>query len=137
VAQTADWVPPHLYATIKAAYEHKGFSFVKVKTRCTKFMAQQGKEMAADHEHFKMLEHANGIPVDEGLKRLYPNLVEHDPSDIHQARALSEDSENNYLGLFFRDKDAYHYDQYGAADIGYPVETKLTAVEDELDRFAI
>ena len=33
VAQTADWVPAHLYQTIRAAYKHKGFSFVRVLQR--------------------------------------------------------------------------------------------------------
>ena len=27
VAQTADWIPAHLFETLKAAYHHKGFSF--------------------------------------------------------------------------------------------------------------
>ncbi|MCB0572928.1 MAG: hypothetical protein KDC66_24335, partial [Phaeodactylibacter sp.] len=30
VAQTADWVRGHLYATIKAGYEHQGFSFIRI-----------------------------------------------------------------------------------------------------------
>jgi 2-oxoglutarate ferredoxin oxidoreductase subunit beta len=37
VAQTVDWNPPHLYATIKAAHAHKGASFVRVLQRCPHF----------------------------------------------------------------------------------------------------
>ena len=37
VAQTAEWVPAHLYATLQAAYQHKGFSFVRILQRCPVF----------------------------------------------------------------------------------------------------
>jgi len=37
VAQTADWVPAHLYATLQAAYAHNGFSFIRILQRCPKF----------------------------------------------------------------------------------------------------
>ena len=35
VAQTAEWIPPHLFATIRAAYRHRGFAFVRVFQRCS------------------------------------------------------------------------------------------------------
>ncbi|MEK8036181.1 MAG: thiamine pyrophosphate-dependent enzyme, partial [candidate division NC10 bacterium] len=34
VAQTGDWVPAHLYATLLAAYRHRGFAFVRILQRC-------------------------------------------------------------------------------------------------------
>jgi 2-oxoglutarate ferredoxin oxidoreductase subunit beta len=37
VAQTAEWIPSHLYATLQAAYHHKGFAFVRVLQRCPEF----------------------------------------------------------------------------------------------------
>jgi 2-oxoglutarate/2-oxoacid ferredoxin oxidoreductase subunit beta len=37
VAQTAEWVPAHMYATLRAAYRHRGFSFVRILQRCPVF----------------------------------------------------------------------------------------------------
>ena len=34
VAQTAEWIPAHLYATLRAAYHHKGLGFVRILQRC-------------------------------------------------------------------------------------------------------
>ena len=34
VAQTAEWAPAHLYATLRAAYRHRGLTFVRVLQRC-------------------------------------------------------------------------------------------------------
>src|SRR5580765_2261642 len=34
VAQTAEWVPAHLYATLRAAYHHRGLAFVRILQRC-------------------------------------------------------------------------------------------------------
>ena len=37
VAQTAEWIPAHLFATLQAAYRHRGFAFVRVLQRCPVF----------------------------------------------------------------------------------------------------
>ncbi len=34
VAQTAEWVPAHLFATLRAAYQHRGLAFVRILQRC-------------------------------------------------------------------------------------------------------
>ncbi|MBK6487772.1 MAG: hypothetical protein IPF98_13045 [Gemmatimonadetes bacterium] len=37
VAQTAEFVPAHLYATLRAAFHHRGLSFVRILQRCPVF----------------------------------------------------------------------------------------------------
>ena len=130
-------MPAHLYATIKAAYEHPGFSFVKVIMRCTKFMPDLIQELTGDREHTHLLSHEKGIPVDEATSRLYKNQLEHDPSDINQARRLAEIEDIRYLGLFYQNKEAKRYDEYGAHNLGLPKEEKLAAINREFDRYAI
>lgn len=137
VAQTVDWVPAHLYATIRAAYEHPGFSFVKVIMRCTKFMPELIEEMTSDRSRLHFLTHENGIPVDESLRRLYPNARAHDPSDIKEARHLAESEDLMYLGLYYQDKKAMRYDEYGAHNLGASFNEKIEAIDLELDRYAI
>src|ERR1035437_679177 len=64
VAQTAEWLPPHLFATLKAAYEHPGFSFVRVLQRCPKFMQDLYETTISDQSALTLLTHENGIKLD-------------------------------------------------------------------------
>jgi 2-oxoglutarate/2-oxoacid ferredoxin oxidoreductase subunit beta len=137
VAQTADWAPAHMYATIKAAHEHKGFSFVRIVMRCTHFMPELCEELTTDREHICLLEHENGIRVDESTAKVFSHKLEHDPTEINRARILAEDPRFTYLGLFYQDKEAPRYDLYGASNLGFPVDRKIDAINKELDKFAI
>jgi len=136
VAQTADWVPGHLYNTIKAAHEHKGFSFVKISMRCPKFMGDFAKKKVNERDHVQLLMHENGIPVDETTSKMFAHQPL-DPSDINAARAIAEDVETTYLGLLYQNKEALRYDLYGAHNTGYSVEDKMAAIEKRLDQYAI
>lgn len=137
VAQTADWIPGHLYATIKAAHEHQGFSFVKIMMRCTKFLPEQAKQMVGDKEHMTLLQHPDGIEVDMATANLFKHTVQHDPKDINKAREYSEDPDMFYLGLYYQDKTAPRYDLYGAHNLGATPEQKLKVLEEEFDKFAV
>jgi 2-oxoglutarate ferredoxin oxidoreductase subunit beta len=137
VAQTADWIPGHLYATIKAAHEHKGFSFVKIVMRCSKFMGDVVNKMTADRDFLHLLEHEDGIQVDEATANIFRHKEAHDPSDLNAARRLAENGNDTHLGLFYHNPDAVCYNDYGAATIGATPEQKITAINTELDRYAI
>ncbi|MCO6480160.1 MAG: hypothetical protein J5I94_26205 [Phaeodactylibacter sp.] len=137
VAQTADWVPGHLFATIKAAYEHPGFSFIKVIMRCSKFMGPLVEEMTTNRDAISILAHENGIQADDGTLRAYKKHHIHDPSDINAARELAEDKETSYLGLFYQNKEALRYDLYGAHNLGFTPEEKIAAVNAQLDKYAV
>lgn len=137
VAQTADWVPGHLFETIKAAHEHKGFSFVRILMRCTKFMPDLSKELTSDRDHFHVLEHPDGIPVDERTRKFFSNFQEHDPTDIHQAREFAEKKEGIYIGLFYQNKKALRYDLYGAHNLGKNPQHKIREINLELDKYAV
>jgi len=137
VAQTADWVPGHLFATIKAAHEHPGFSFVKIIMRCSKFMKPLIDEMTKDREHLYLLKDEKGIQVDESTARIFTHQKAHDPSDIHAARELAEDEATHYLGLFYQNKEALRYDLYGAHNLGQSPEDKMSAINAQLDRYAV
>ncbi len=137
VAQTADWIPGHMYNTIKAAHAHQGFSFVKIIMRCPKFMADKVKKFVSDRDNVIMMTHENGIPVDDVTARSFANHVEHDPSDLDMARTLAAHPERHYLGLFYQDKAALRYDLYGAHNLGYSVEQKIAAINAKMDQYAV
>lgn len=137
VAQTADWNPAHMYETVKAAYEHKGFSFVHILQRCPVFMPQLVEELTGNRDALCLLDHENGIKMPEELAKSFKHIKEHDPSDLNAARQLADDREYIYLGLLYQNKDVERYDEYGAHNLGFTAEEKEAALNAELDKFAV
>ena len=137
VAQTVDWNPAHMYETIKAAYEHKGFSFVHIIQRCPAFQQKLVDEFTSNRDGLCLVNHENGIGLDEEVAKTFKNSIEHDPSDINAARQLAEDAEYIYLGLFYQNKEAMSYSDYGAHNLGFTVEEKEAALNTEFDKYAI
>ncbi|HXV76606.1 MAG TPA: thiamine pyrophosphate-dependent enzyme [Candidatus Polarisedimenticolaceae bacterium] len=137
VAQTLDWNPPHLYATLAEAHRHRGLSFVRVLQRCPHYLEGAWDGVQRDPTRVLLLTHANGIPLDESLARPFTNRVEHDPSDLARGRELAAREDVVPIGLFFRDEDAERYDELSAAGLGMSTAEKLGRIEAELERFVI
>ena len=137
VAQTADWNPAHMYETIKAAYEHKGFSFIHVLQRCPIFQASLVEELTTNKDAMCYLEHENGITVSDEIAKTFKHQVSHDPTNLSAARDLAMNEDKVYLGLFYQNKSAMCYDDYGASNIGYTVEQKEEALNIELDKYLV
>lgn len=106
VASTADWLPDHFVSTLKAAYAHKGFSFVHVLQRCPHFDPENFDNKSS--AWFSFLAHENGIPAD---KRLIEKtaIVAHDPADHEEAFRIAN-SPRAHFGLFYRNPDKPCYD---------------------------
>lgn len=137
VAQTADWNPAHMYETIKAGFEHKGFSFIHIIQRCPVFQAGLAQEMTSNKDAMCYLHHENGIRVSDDVARTFSHQLSHDPSDLKSARDLAMDTETVYMGLFYCDKNAPRYDDFGASNLGFTVEEKQAVLKAEFDRYAI
>jgi len=137
VAQTVDWNPVHLQATLLAAYRHKGMSFVRILQRCPTFSDSVYEEMQADPNRIALLKHENGIPTNDTLSRMYSQQVAHDPSNLVEAQRLASQHDPLPIGLFFHNPDAVRYDHYTQQGIGTTVAHKAAAVEQQLDRFTI
>ncbi len=137
VAQTIDWNPPHLYATIKAAHEHKGTSFVRVLQRCPHFTSHIFADAQDDLRHVQLLTHADGIGMDDAVTRLFPNRTVHDPHDLTEARRLADQTDVYTIGLFYRNENASRYDQTTSRGLGMSAAEKVAAVDRALNRFLV
>jgi len=137
VAQTVDWNPIHLYATLNAAYEHKGTSFVRIFQRCPTYTADVFVEPQRNPDLLLALEHPNGVPLDPALQRMFKNRATHDPSDIAGARVLADRTDLIPIGLFYWNPDAPVYDTYTNRGIGMEAATRLAALDKELDHFTV
>lgn len=138
VAQTVDWAPAHLSATIAAAWEHPGFSFVRVVTRCPHFLGEEAKSMIRDREHLVLLTHEKGIQPGEKGEQYFRNRRSHHPGDLQAARQLaSEQNEHLFVGLFYQNQGASRYDLYGMSAADKSIQEKREAIERQFDAFAI
>src|SRR5205085_762483 len=137
VAQTVDWNPPHLYATIKAAYEHQGTSFIRILQRCPHFTSHVYAPAQQDLSQVLLMDHENGITLDEPLKKIFRNRVEHNPSNLSEARELADRDDVYPIGVFYKTNNAFRYDQVTQQGLQTTAAEKLAAVEKALDRFTV
>lgn len=135
VAQTAEWVPAHLFATLQAAYHHKGFSFVRILQRCPHFTPDLFTDAVKEPDTVEILAHPEGIVV-PGLEKIYTNQVRHDPSNLNGARELAEDMESIRLGLFFRDESRPRYDETRTIP-KHTAREKMDLLNEEFDNYAV
>ena len=137
VAQTVDWNPGHMMATLEAAYQHQGFSFVRIIQRCPHFAKGLHDAEQTNPDSTLYLNHERGITLPEEQARIYKNRAEHDPSDLVAGVAHATEKELIPIGLFYHDPECMRYDDIGAANIDTTPEHKLATIHRELDRFAV
>jgi len=135
VAQTAEWIPSHLYATLRAAYTHRGLGFVRILQRCPMYTPSLYEKALKDPSLVELLVHDNGINVPE-LDGVYTNRRAHDPSDLNAARALAEDGERIKLGVFFKDEKRPCYDEM-RRPVKISAAERVTRLNAELDKYVV
>jgi len=135
VAQTADWAPGHLFATLKAAFHHPGFSFVRILQRCPIWTMSIFREAVQQPKVTELLVHPDGIR-DPGSEDLYKNHVEHDPLDLDLARTLAGEDHAVRLGLYFCDPSLPRYDAIRQVT-ARTAEARMDVLNSELDRHAV
>ena len=98
VAQAVDWIPEVLFDIVKAAYHHKGLSFVRIIQRCPEWLPKALDPWMHDPNKVQLLNHENGLQFSAGLSRVYKNQLEHDPSNIDRAREIASSTTSSRSG---------------------------------------
>jgi 2-oxoglutarate ferredoxin oxidoreductase subunit beta len=135
VAQTAEWAPAHMYATLLAAYRHKGFSFVRILQRCPVFTPLIFQSAVKEASRIALLVHEDGVLVPE-LDKIYPRKIQHDPHDISAARSLAEQTEYVTLGLFFKDPSRPRYEDTRRV-APHSQKERMELLQQEFARYAV
>jgi len=135
VAQTAEWAPAHLYATLRAAHAHRGLSFVRILQRCPVYSSAIYQAAVQDPARVALLVHDDGVMVPE-LEKLYRTQIRHDPHDLAAARQIAEDTEQVHLGVLFRDPSRPRYEEIRRV-VSRSAEERVKLIEAELDRYAV
>jgi 2-oxoglutarate ferredoxin oxidoreductase subunit beta len=137
VAQTVDWNPAHLQATLLAGYEHPGLAFIRILQRCPVFMPGNFDAVQATPEDLLLLEHDDGVQLPEAVRKTLPTRVAHDQSDIGAARAVAERTDVIPIGVLFQDRNRPRYDLMTSAGMGMTIPEKARGLEAELERFEV
>lgn len=135
VAQTAEWMPAHLYATLAAAYRHNGFAFVRILQRCPVFTGDIYQDAVRNPDMIEMLEHPDGVEVPD-LHQIYKNISRHDPRNMDAARELAEKTDRIRVGVFFRDESRPRYEETRHLPL-HTTEEKIGILNQELDKYAV
>ncbi len=137
VAQAVDWIPELLYEIVKAAYHHRGFSFVRIVQRCPEWLPKIWDPWLHDPQRILLLRHPNGLQPGADLARVYRNQTEHDPSNLARARELASDADRIPVGILYRNPSVPCYEELR---LGRQLRTKAyvkAGLEAELDKFTI
>lgn len=137
IAQAVDWIPDLLYEVIRAAYRHKGMSFVRILQRCPEFMPGMFDPWIQDPKRMLLLSHADGVTVPAALAKIYPNVRAHDPSDRVAARAIADEEDPIPVGILYRDASAPRYEELRHAGEPRTADRIARGLAAELDRFTI
>jgi 2-oxoglutarate ferredoxin oxidoreductase subunit beta len=135
VAQTADWIPDHLYETILAGYRHKGLAFIRILQRCPQYTGGIFAEAVRNPPLNELLVHPDGIKI-EGVKELYKNHVYHDPSDLVEAHRIAANPARLLFGLYYKNESAPCLEDVRRVP-SRSVEEKIEILNTELDRYAV
>jgi len=96
LAQTIDWNPAHLYETIKAAHDHRGFSLVNIIQRCPVYSPEAYEHLQQDQS-------------EKNILRLFPNQQEHDPSNMSKAYEFALPEMPKPVGLLYHNPEVPCY----------------------------
>jgi 2-oxoglutarate ferredoxin oxidoreductase subunit beta len=98
-------VPEVLYDILRAAYKHRGFSFVRVLQRCPEFMPKAFDPWLHDPQRTMLLTPCRRAAAEPEPASAYRNQREHDPSNIDQAREIASMDEPIPVGILYRNPD--------------------------------
>jgi len=137
VAQTVDWIPEILYEVVRAAYFHKGFSFVRIVQRCPEWLPKLFEPVLHDPKKVLLLHHENGLAISPALAKVYPVQERHDPANLDRAREIASSQGPIPVGILYRNPEIPCYE-----DLRVSAELRTTAriksgLEGELDKFTV
>ena len=137
VAQAVDWIPETLYDIVKAAYHHRGMSFVRIIQRCPEWLPKMWDPFLHDPSRILMLTHEDGVQLSPALTKVYRNQEQHDPSNLDRARKLASNSDQIPVGILYRNPDVPCYEELRYSAEPRPVEYIKAGLEAQFDKFTI
>ncbi|HXE49520.1 MAG TPA: thiamine pyrophosphate-dependent enzyme [Ramlibacter sp.] len=137
VAQAVDWIPESLFEIVKAAYHHKGLSFVRIIQRCPEWLPTALDPWMNDPNRVQLLRHADGLQPSAGLSKIYKQQIEHDPINIDRAREIASQADNIPVGILYRNPSVPCYEDLRRSDRLVTPEWTRSGLNAELDKYTV
>ena len=137
VAQAVDWAPDMLYDIVKAAYRHRGLSFVRIVQRCPEWLPQSLDPWMHDPSKVQVLHHADGLQPSAGTSKLYKNQVEHDPINIDRAREIASQQDVIPVGILYRNPQVPCYEDLRRSTKLVTPSFVRAGLNAELDKYTV
>ncbi|HEX5611213.1 MAG TPA: thiamine pyrophosphate-dependent enzyme [Burkholderiales bacterium] len=137
VAQAVDWIPELLFEVVKAAYHHKGLSFVRIVQRCPEWLPKVWDPWLHDPQRIQLLAHPKGLMPSAGVSSVYRNRIEHDPSNLNRARELAGNVDEIPVGILYHDPSVPCYEDLRRSTTPRTREYIQAGLEAELDKVTV
>ncbi len=137
VAQAVDWVPEVLFDIVKAAYHHKGLSFVRIVQRCPEWLPKSLDPWMHDPNRVQLLHHDDGLQFSAGLSKVYKNQLLHDPSNLDRAREIASNTDNIPVGILYRNPEVPCYEDLRSSEKLRTPELTRAGLNAEFDKYTI
>jgi len=120
VAQAVDWMPDVLYDVVRAAFHHKGFSFVRIIQRCPEWLPDQWEPFIKDPKRILRLDKSG-----------------HDASNIDRAREVASQDDPIPVGILYRNPEVPCYEDLRRSPKLRTPQLVRAGLEAELDKFTV
>ena len=137
VAQAADWIPEVLFDIVKAAFHHRGLSFVRIIQRCPEWLPKALDPWMHDPNRVQLLHHERGLQLSSGLSRVYKNQLQHDPLDIHRAREIASNHDDIPVGILYHNPAVPCYEDIRRSDVLHTPELTRAGLNAEFDKYTV
>ncbi|MDP2367685.1 thiamine pyrophosphate-dependent enzyme [Rhodoferax sp.] len=137
VAQAVDWVPEVLYDIVKAAYHHKGLSFVRIIQRCPEWLPTSLDPWMHDPNRVQLVGHEDGLQFSATLSRTYKNQLQHDPANIDRAREIASSEGIIPVGILYRNPAVPCYEDLRRSDKLRTPEMTRAGLNAEFDKYTV
>jgi 2-oxoglutarate/2-oxoacid ferredoxin oxidoreductase subunit beta len=137
VAQAIDWAPDMLYDIVKAAYHHRGFSFVRIIQRCPEWLPNALDPWMQDPSRVQVLTHGDGLQPSAGTLKLFKNQLEHDPGNIDRAREIAGHQDVIPVGILYRDPSVPCYETLRRSGKLVTPQFVRDGLNAELDKYTV
>lgn len=137
VAQAVDWIPESLYDIVKAAYHHKGLSFVRIVQRCSEWLPKLHEADMQEPQNIQLLHHEDALQPSAALSRIYRNQLHHDPRDLRRAREVASNTDAIPVGILYRNPDVPCYEETRHSKVLRTQELVRQGFEAELDKYSV
>jgi 2-oxoglutarate ferredoxin oxidoreductase subunit beta len=132
-----DWIPELLFDIVKAAYHHKGLSFVRIVQRCPEWLPKSLDPWMHDPQRVQLLKHDDGLTLSAGVSRLYQNQLEHDPSNLNRAREIASGDDFIPVGILYRNPEVPCYEDLRRSDKLRTPELTRSGLNAEFDKYTV